>query len=145
MKRDKDYYLSKVIALTVAEKRGAKVHTPGDVVGALEPYGYADQECFVVVLLDGAQQIIDIKLITKGLVNRTLCHPREVFRPAIVARACAVVLAHNHPSGTMEPSREDDEATKRIKDAGKVIGIEVLDHVIVGNGKYYSYKEQGRI
>jgi DNA repair protein RadC len=101
------------------------------------------QEHFVVVTLDGAHHVIKTRVVSKGLVNRTIIHPREVFFPAVRDRACAVIVGHNHPSGKVEPSAEDKEVTKRIKDAGAVMGIPLLDHIIVTKSGYYSFLEQG--
>jgi DNA repair protein RadC len=98
---------------------------------------------FLSVLLNGAQEVLAIRPVTVGLLNRTLVHPREVFAPALELRAASVVLAHTHPSGSLEPSREDREATRRLAQAGKLLGVEVLDHLIVAQGGYYSFKENG--
>jgi DNA repair protein RadC len=91
--------------------------------------------------LDGSHQTINVHEITKGLANRTLVHPREVFAPAIEDRAVAIIIAHNHPSGKTDPSGEDLDITKRLVDAGTILGIPVLDHVIVGRENYTSLKE----
>ena len=99
-----------------------------------------DRENFVVVLLNTKNEVIDTPLVSVGTLSASLVHPREVFKPAIRASAASVILAHNHPSGKVEPSREDREVTKRLKESAEILGIEVLDHVIVGDG-YYSMKE----
>lgn len=95
--------------------------------------------------LNGAQEILDIRPITVGLLNRTLIHPREVFAEALRERAASIVLAHTHPSGSLEPSREDREATTRLSQAGKLLGVEVLDHLILTTTDYYSFRENGEI
>ena len=82
--------------------------------------------------------------ISVGTLSASLVHPREVFKPAIKASAASVILAHNHPSGKVEPSREDREVTQRMSGAAQIIGIEVLDHVILGDG-YFSMKEHGML
>lgn len=109
----------------------------------------AKQESFYVVTLDGAHKPIKALEVTKGLVNRTLVHPREIFRDAILDSAISILVAHNHPSGTLEPSTEDKEITRKLKQAGEIIGIDVLDHLIVdssGRSKgYYSFAEHGII
>jgi DNA repair protein RadC len=80
-----------------------------------------------------------------GLVNRTLVHPREIFSDPLNDRAAAVLIAHNHPSGNIEPSQEDMEITRRIKNAGIILGIELLDHIIFTDKAYYSFLEEGKI
>jgi DNA repair protein RadC len=103
-----------------------------------------DRENFVAVLLNTKNEVIGTPLISVGTLSAALVHPREVFKPAIRASAASVVLAHNHPSGRAEASREDREVTNRLVEAADVLGIEVLDHVIVGDG-YYSMKENGML
>jgi DNA repair protein RadC len=103
-----------------------------------------DRENFVVVLLNTRNEVIGTPLVSVGTLSASLVHPREVFKPAIRASAASVVLAHNHPSGKVEPSREDREVTRRLGESAEILGIEVLDHVIVGDG-YYSMKEHGML
>jgi DNA repair protein RadC len=103
-----------------------------------------DRENFVVVLLNTKNEVIGTPLISVGTLSASLVHPREVFKPAIRASAASVVLAHNHPSGQVEPSWEDREVTGRLEKCAGILGIEVLDHVIVGDG-YYSMKEHGML
>lgn len=99
------------------------------------------QENFAVATLDSAHQIIKVRVISVGLVNRTIVHPREVFAPAIEDRAQSIIISHNHPSGSTDPSPEDHEITDRLIKAGEILGIQVLDHVIVGKGRFYSFVE----
>lgn len=101
-----------------------------------------DREIFCCVLLDTKNRPLSNEIISIGTLNSTLVHPREVFRPAIREGANAVLLSHNHPSGEPEPSREDIAITLRLVEAGKIIGIPVLDHVIVGDKKYVSLKQE---
>src|ERR671921_197174 len=103
-----------------------------------------ERENFVVVLLNTKNEVIGTPLISVGTLSASLVHPREVFKPAIRASAASVVLAHNHPSGKVELSSEDREVTRRLVESAKILGIEVLDHVIVGDG-YYSMKEHGML
>jgi DNA repair protein RadC len=93
-----------------------------------------DQERFVVACLDTQHVIQNVVVITIGTLNASLVHPREVFKPAILEGSSCIILSHNHPSGDTKPSREDHEVTQRLKEAGKVIGIDVLDHIIHGDG-----------
>lgn len=134
-------------ALELARRFGRPPHLrvtgPEDLVPRLLHWTDRPQEVFLSVLLNGAQEVIAIRPVTVGLLNRTLVHPREVFAPALEVRAASVILAHTHPSGSLDPSREDREATRRLAQAGKLLGVEVLDHLIVTQGGYYSFKERG--
>jgi DNA repair protein RadC len=103
-----------------------------------------DRENFVVVLLNTKNEVIESSLVSVGTLSAALVHPREVFKPAIRASAASVILAHNHPSGKVEPSREDREVTGRLVESAEILGIEVLDHVILGDG-FYSMKEHGKL
>jgi DNA repair protein RadC len=106
----------------------------------------ADREHFVVLLLDTQNQIIGIHTVTVGTLDASLVHPREIFKPAILANAASVLLAHNHPSGDPTPSAEDRSVTRQLVAAGGCIGIEVLDHVIVGvMPRYVSFRETGML
>jgi len=99
------------------------------------------KEVFKVVLLDTKNQIVSIEDISIGSLNASIVHPREVFQPAIRKSANAVVLIHNHPSGHPEPSPEDKRVTERLIEAGQLMGIQVLDHIVIGDLNYYSFKE----
>jgi DNA repair protein RadC len=103
-----------------------------------------DRENFVVVLLNTKNEVIETSAVSVGTLSASLVHPREVFKPAVRASAASVILAHNHPSGKVEPSKEDREVTRRLGEAAEILGIEVLDHVIVGDG-YFSLKEHGML
>jgi len=103
------------------------------------------KEHFYALLLDTKNQIISEELISVGTLNSSLIHPREVFNPAIKASANSVILVHNHPSGDSSPSKEDEKVTKVVSDAGKILGIEVLDHVVIGNNDFFSFKKEGLI
>ena len=121
------------------------ISSPADVDGLLRGrVANLDRENFVAVLLNTKNEVIEFPTISVGTLSASLVHPREVFKPAIRASAASVVLAHNHPSGKVEPSCEDREVTKRLVDAAEIIGIEVLDHVILGDG-YFSMREHGML
>jgi DNA repair protein RadC len=122
-----------------------KIRMPADVLPWLKKFAKRKTESFVVVTLNGAHEVIRTREVSRGLVNRTLTHPREVFEGAIRDRAVAIVIAHNHPSGNTQPSNEDHEVTRRMAQAGEFIGIRVLDSVIVTKVGYYSFLEQGRM
>lgn len=99
------------------------------------------KEVFKVVLLDTKNQIVSIEDISIGSLNASIVHPREVFQPAIRKSANSVVLIHNHPSGHPEPSTEDKRVTERLIEAGQLMGIQVLDHIVIGDLNYFSFKE----
>lgn len=101
------------------------------------------QELFLVVCLNSANRIIRDRTITKGILNSSLTHPREVFREAILENSASIILVHNHPSGNLEPSREDISITKQMVEAGKIIGIAVHDHIIVAGDGFTSMMERG--
>lgn len=118
--------------------KGAYADSPGAVSKIMRQYlSGADREHFVVLLLNAKLQVTGINTVSIGSLNNTCVHPREVFKPAILANASSVILAHNHPSGDATPSEEDILLTKRLRDAGEILGIEVVDHIIVGD---YLYK-----
>jgi len=104
-----------------------------------------DREHFCVVLLDTKNHVLGVEQISVGGLSVSLAHPREVFKAAIRRSAAAVILAHNHPSGDPEPSPEDVRLTSRLVEAGELLGIDVLDHLIVGRTRYLSMRERGTI
>jgi DNA repair protein RadC len=101
------------------------------------------KERFICVWLNAANRVIGFEVVTEGILNSSLVHPREVFRGAIVATCAAIIIAHNHPSGNTEPSTEDLAITKQIVEAGKVIGIPLHDHIIFNDEAYVSFAERG--
>ena len=127
----------------VCERTSKRVAGPEGVLDEFMPWATEKQECFLVTTLDAANQVIKTRLVSKGIVNRVLVHPREIFCDAITDRACGIIVAHNHPSGNMTPSTEDLQVTKRLMQAGDIIGIPVMDHVIFHGAKFYSMKEKG--
>ena len=128
----------------VCERKGPELvlRHAQDVWKATEKYHRCRKEHLLVLTVDGANQIIATRLVSIGLANRTMVHPREIFHKAICDGAVSVVLVHNHPSGSLEPSSEDRDVTLRVKQAGEILGIKLLDHVIVSTKGYYSFKEQ---
>ena len=117
-------------------KQNKKITCSNDVYNELKEY-------FLALYLDGANHLIQTKVITIGILNQSLVHPREVFSYAIEKRCASIIVAHNHPSGILEASNEDINVTKRLKDSGKILGIELLDHLIITNNGYLSLKEEG--
>ena len=105
----------------------------------------ADREELVVCCLDTKNQPLAINVVSIGSLNSSVIHPREVFKAAILSNSASIILYHNHPSGDPTPSTEDYAATQRIVECGKLMGIELLDHVIIGDGSFYSMKEKGII
>ncbi|MCF0261389.1 MAG: DNA repair protein RadC [Sphaerochaetaceae bacterium] len=126
-----------------SKKNSKPCNTPRAVYDNIRHYGDRQQEYFLCIMLNGANEIIGVNVVTMGLVNRTLVHPREVFSEPIRMRATSVVLAHNHPSGNLIPSADDIEVTLRMKKAGMILGIEVMDHIIFSSDDYRSMRESG--
>jgi len=121
-----------------------QIRSPSDVFNAVRDYlADADREYFLTLMLSSKNNITGVNVASVGTLNSSLVHPREVFKAAILANAAAVVLVHNHPSGIPDPSNEDLEITRRLVEASKIIGIEVLDHLIIGDGCWASLKEKG--
>lgn len=128
-----------------AERPAAEsIHSPRDADAILRPrIAHLDREVFCVILLDTKNKVIAVLTIAIGTLSTATVHPREIFKPAIKASAAGVILAHNHPSGATNPSQEDKNFTRRLQDAGETIGIEVIDHLIVGDPGFSSLKEMG--
>ncbi|WP_422487323.1 RadC family protein [Gudongella sp. DL1XJH-153] len=126
--------------------KGVRITSPEVVYDLLKnKQMHQEVETFSVVLLDTKNQVIDIVEISKGTINQAIVHPRDVFKLAIRRNSARLILSHPHPSGDATPSSEDISVTKRLVDAGNIIGIKVVDHVIIGNGSYVSLKELGEI
>lgn len=120
------------------------IRSPQDVAGLMmEDLRYHSQEHFVCLYLNTKNQVIGKETVFIGSLNSSIVHPREVYKEAIRRSSASVICLHNHPSGDPTPSREDIEVTRRLLDAGKIIGIDLLDHLIIGDGRFYSLKEKG--
>ena len=133
---------------TLVRTHGARprLNTPRQLASYLLPqHGSKVVEQFGIVLLDTKHRLLQIRQISTGSLDSTMAHPREVFREAIAARAAAIVLFHNHPSGDPRPSADDVLLTARLVDAGEVVGIDVLDHLILADQRYYSFMEAGQL
>lgn len=122
---------------------GAKIETPADLLPHVKHYADRKQEHFLCASINGANEVMNIRVVSIGLVDRSPVHPREVFADPLTDRACAVVLAHNHPTGPLEPSEADIETTRRLRQAGDLMGIAVLDHLIFNRTGYFSFLEAG--
>ena len=123
--------------------RGTKIREPRDILPYLTYLSDSRQEHLLCASLNGAHEILNIRVVTIGLANMTQVHPREVFADPITDRACAIIIAHNHPSGDLTPSFDDKSVTKRIEDAGKLLGIRLLDHIIFSSRGHYSFGAEG--
>ncbi len=136
--------LSKRISAFKYEK--IKISSPNDAaVVMMEEMRYYKKEYFKIILLDTKNNIIKVSEISIGSLNSSIVHPREVFQEAIVNSSSSIILVHNHPSGESEPSQEDISLTNRLVECGKIIGIKVIDHIIIGDGNFFSFKEEGYI
>jgi DNA repair protein RadC len=127
-------------------KQSVTIKSPKDLFNSYHSlFDNQVRERFVVFWLNSANKVIGFDIISEGLLNTSLCHPREIFRGAIVATAASIIIAHNHPSGNSEPSDEDVRVTRQIVEAGKIIGIPVHDHIIFIAGEFFSLAEHGLI
>ena len=130
--------------MLVSERKAKEqitISTPSDAYTALTRYHRKQKEHFLVLTLNGAHEIQAIRIVSMGIVNRSIVHPREIFYEAIKDLSAAIIVAHNHPSGNFEPSTDDHEVTRRLKEAGDILGIPVLDHLVFSSRGYYSYLE----
>jgi DNA repair protein RadC len=124
---------------------GAKIETPADLLPHVRHYADRKQEHFLCASINGANEILNIRVVSIGLIDRSPVHPREVFADALSDRASAIIVAHNHPSGGLEPSASDIEVTTQLKTAGAIVGIELLDHIIFNRNGYFSFLEAGML
>ena len=124
---------------------GQRIRNPSDIYALIRHHADRRQERFICLSLNGAHEVLAVRIVTIGLVNRTIIHPREVFADAIHDRASAIVVAHNHPSGNLQPSGEDNEITHRLKAAADILGINFLDHLIFSETSFFSFRQEGLI
>ena len=124
---------------------GIKINFPEDVLPLIQHYGDRKQEYFLSISINGANEVMSVRVVTIGLVNKTYVHPREVFAEAIAERASSIIVAHNHPSGSIIPSPDDVRITSHLKEASKILGIKLLDHIIFTTKNYYSFSENNEI
>jgi DNA repair protein RadC len=120
---------------------GLKITTPSDVLPLIRHFADRKQEHFLTVSINGANEVLNIRVVSIGLLDRTLVHPREVFADVLPDRASGIIVAHNHPEGGLEPSPADIKVTQQIKQAGEALGISLLDHIIFNRKGYYSMLE----
>ncbi len=124
---------------------GVHITMPVDVLPLIHHYADRKQEHFLCATLNGAHEVIAVRVISIGLADRSPVHPREVFADAVADRASGIIVAHNHPAGSLEPSAADTEVTRQLKAAGECLGIPLLDHVIFNRGGYFSFLESGQL
>jgi DNA repair protein RadC len=124
---------------------GSRINHPADAFALIRHYADRKQEQFLCLSLNGAHELLALRVVTLGLVNRTIVHPREVFSDPLSDRASAVIVAHNHPSGQLCPSGEDEEITEQLLIAAEILGIRFLDHVIFSEDGYYSFSQSGKL
>ncbi len=137
-------------AICVRERKSAyyrpklttKITSAADVYRELQEYHNLHREHFIAITLNGASRIIGTRVISIGSTTQTLVHPALVYRDAILENAVGLIVSHNHPSGQLEPSTEDKRVTKRLKEVGTLMGIELLDHVILTSSGFYSFREE---
>jgi DNA repair protein RadC len=126
-------------------KENGKVTRPEDILPLVAHLREKRQEHFVCIALNGAGEVLGNRIITVGLLNHSLVHPREVFADAITDRAASVICVHNHPSGSLEPSSQDIAITTQLKEAGSILGIQLIDHIIVTRTGHVSMRERGLV
>lgn len=124
---------------------GSKIVTPADLLPHVRHYADRKQEHFLCASINGANEILNIRVVSIGLIDRSPVHPREVFADALSDRASAIIVAHNHPSGGLEPSPSDINITEQLKAAGTIVGIGLLDHIIFNRTGYFSFLEAGTL
>jgi len=124
-------------------KTGTRFTAPSQVSDTFQFLMKETKEQFITLHLDGKNRIICMDLVSIGSLNQSIVHPREVFKTALLSNAAALILIHQHPTGDPTPSSEDLSITRRLKEAGEIIGVKVLDHIVVGDGEYVSFVERG--
>jgi len=124
---------------------GVKITTPADILPLIRHFADRKQEHFLAITINGANEVLNVRVVSIGLVDRTPVHPREVFADVVADRASGVIVAHNHPSGHLDPSTADVETTRQLRQAGEIMGIDLLDHIIFNRSSYFSFLESGRL
>ena len=145
-----DYQIPRLKLYLVKEEINLKPPFPAiksaeDAASLLRPLHFASEEHFVSLHLNTKFEVIGLHEVSHGTLSASLVHPREVFNRAIKRSAASLIVVHNHPSGHIDPSREDINITKRLFEAGQLIGIPLIDHIIIGRDKYYSFKEENQL
>jgi DNA repair protein RadC len=137
--------LAVAAALELGRRRSVHLHSvikqPKDVVPFVKNYSELPKEHFICITLNGGHEILKIRVVSVGTINRTLVHPREIFSEALIENAAAMIVCHNHPSGSCEPSEEDIDTTQTLIAASHIVGITLLDHIILDRDSYFSFLE----
>lgn len=144
LKRQLEYKLPQMRLALIKEREGSEaayVHTPEDIHQHAEPLKYMSEEHFVSFHLDAKHKIIGYHVVSHGTLSSSLVHPREVFKAALLANSHTIIVAHNHPSGSLQPSAEDLETTTQLIEAGRIMGVPILDHIIVSDRGILSIRE----
>ena len=128
-----------------SEYKPMRFSTPAEVYQAFKNLSESDKERFYSIHLDSKNKVLGVEMVSQGSLDSSPVHPREVYKSALLASAASVIFVHSHPSGDPEPSLSDREITKQLKEAGDLMGIEVLDHVIIGRDEYYSFADKDEI
>ena len=140
------FYVAEITKRRYRGRAPKPVRGPDDVVALIGRKLLAEsREHFVVLLLNARHECVAVETVSIGSLNASIVHPREVFRPAVLAAAASIIVAHNHPSGDPEPSPEDLAVTRRLREAGDLLGIELLDHLVVAERGYVSLKSRGAL
>lgn len=144
MKRIKPVYDNVTLCCEdqVKYRAGERFTAPRQIFDWMKSLQDETKESFITLHLDGKNKVLCMEVVSIGSLNQAIVHPREVFKTALLSNAAAMILIHNHPSGDPEPSKEDREITRRLKEAGEILGIKILDHVIIGDS-YCSFAERG--
>lgn len=141
-----DIMRCKIVREDVIEYAG-RIDRTEDAVEFFKAVGYEEyaEEVAGVLCMDGKGNRVGYHEVSRGDITNTIIHPREVFKRALLNNAYGIIVCHNHPSGDPTPSQEDDAITTRLNDAGRLIGIKLFDHIIIGDSEYYSYREEGML
>jgi len=126
-------------------EKGPVLKEPEDVFGFVKEIAFKDREHFLVILLNTKNEVLGIETVSIGSLNSAIVQPREIFKAAILANSASVILVHNHPSGDLEPSKEDLKSTKKLQEAGNLLNIPVIDHLIINSREYLSFKNKNLI
>ncbi len=143
---DKQYSMTQLLLMVKEETQRLnikRITSAQNVYTLLHEYSTKEKEHFILITMDGSSKVIEKRVIHIGTLNQSLVHPREIFRPAILDNAAGIIISHNHPSGTLEASRADIQITQRLKEVAKLVGIELLDHVILSSQGFYSFSDEG--
>ena len=145
-----EWQICQRVRISMVKEEGIKyeaVRMPNDAVDiSRRVIGDSDRELVVVLCLDAKNQINAVNIAGMGSLNNAVVHPREIYKPAILSNASGIIFVHNHPSGDVKPSEDDRKTTERIKKAGDILGIPLVDSIVIGDdGAYYSFKSEGEL